>query len=572
MGNRMGKYRRDLPAVLLLLAALAVVIWKTPYGMAIPDEALYLTIPYRLLQGDNLLLHEWHVTQLASLLLAPLLRLVLTLRTTTEGILLIFRRLYVLFHSMTTLYLYLRLRRVSFSGALCAALLYLIYAPMNIAALSYNTMGIGLLAIVFVTLALGEGAVWEALLCGLCFAGAVLCNPYFFVLYPLYAAAALVCALRKKGASPCLSGRFVLLLTASGAAAAMLAFGRGLRAADLRLLRETLPAVLHGDTAEHPDRGLLSILHGMFLSFGRNRLFKPTLAVSMAMALCACFDKKRSAHAWIYLLTAALISASYGLWFRLYDNVSLNFYMFPVNILGFFAWLIPEKRRSRLFSFVFLPGLLCWFCSAAASNLGFINIASVSTINMLASAVFICEAAGELRHTDARGRATAACMMLALAVQLGLLTEGRIRFVYPMTPTAACTERIGRGALYGLKAGPEDSARYEAAWAAAEPIRTAEGGFVAYLTDVPGQYLDDAKRCGAYSAWFPSGSAADNLPRLLRYWEIFPDRIPAQIAVGTEDSETAAFLLRELEARGWREYSAGGGLALLTTEETESMP
>ena len=563
MEVKTGRTRRELPAVLLLLAALAVVIWKAPFGMAIPDEALYLTIPYRLLQGDSLLLHEWHVTQLASLLLVPLLRPVLALRGTTEGLLLAFRYLYVLFHGLTTLYLYLRLRRISLSGALCAALLYLIYAPMNIAALSYNTMGIGLLAIVFVTLALSEGRAWEAVLCGLCFAGAVLCNPYFFVLYPVYAAAALARALRGREGAPCLRGRFVLLLTAAGAAAALLAFGRGLWGADLSLLHDTLPAVLHGDTAEHPDRGLLSILHGMFLSFGRNRLFLPTLGLSAAMILCALLDKKRAAHAWLYLLIAALLSLAYGLWFRLYANVSLNFYMFPINILGFFAWLIPEKKRDRLFAFVFLPGFLCWFCSAMASNLGFINIASVSTLNMLASAVFLCEAAAELWRTDTRGRASAACMLLAVAVQLGLLTEGRVRFVYPMTPTAACT---------GLRAEPEACARQEAAWAAAEPIRKAEGGFVAYLTDVPGQYLDDYKRCGAYSAWFPASSAADNLPRQLAFWELFPDRVPTCIAVGTENPEAAELLLRELEARGWREFGSGGGLVLLRAEGTEGVP
>ena len=88
MENRTETFRRELPAVLLLLAALAVVLWKAPFGMAIPDEALYLTIPYRLLQGDSLLLHEWHVTQLASLLLLLPLRLVLALRTSTEGVLL----------------------------------------------------------------------------------------------------------------------------------------------------------------------------------------------------------------------------------------------------------------------------------------------------------------------------------------------------------------------------------------------------------------------------------------------------------------------------------------------------
>ena len=566
MENRKASaLRRALPAIVLLLAGLAVLIWKAPYGMAIPDEALYLTIPYRLLQGDSLLVHEWHVTQLASLLLAPLLRLVLALRGTTQGVVLTFRRLYILFHSLTTLYLWLRLRRVSHAGALWAALLYLMYAPMNIATLSYNTMGIGLLAIVFVTLALGGERAWEAVLCGLCFAGAVLCNPWYFLLYPVYVLAA-VCARKNPDRAPCLRLRFLLLLTAAGAVAALLAFWRALGRAELSLLRETLPAVLHGDTAEHPDRGLVSILYGMFRSFGRSRLFLPTLGLSAALCLAARFDKRRAAHVWAYLLAAALLTLAYALWFRAFDNISINFYMFPVNILGFFAWLIPERRRDRLFFFVYLPGVVCWFCSAAASNLGFINIASVSTLNMLASAVLICEAAKTLRPTGTRGRAAAACMLLALAVQLGLITEARIRTVYPIQPAAACTARIEHGALRGLLVEPEDCARQEAAFAAAAPVREAEGGFVAYLSDVPGEYLDDAKRCGVYSAWFPASSAADNLPRLLRFWELFPERVPALLAVGTDDAEASALLLGELEARGYVEIGSGGGLALLRLE------
>ena len=40
----------------------------------------------------------------------------------------------------------------------------------------------------------------------------------------------------------------------------------------------------------------------------------------------------------------------------------------------------------------------------------------------------------------------------------------------------------------------------------------------------------------------------------------------------TENAAAAELLLRELEARGWRESDSGGGLVLLTAEETEGMP
>ena len=40
-----------------------ILLRKCRYGVANFDEAFYLTIPYRLCQGDQPLVHEWHVTQ-----------------------------------------------------------------------------------------------------------------------------------------------------------------------------------------------------------------------------------------------------------------------------------------------------------------------------------------------------------------------------------------------------------------------------------------------------------------------------------------------------------------------------
>ena len=551
-------------SVLLFLLCLALCIWKLPRGTAITDEALYLTIPYRFLQGDTPLLHEWHVTQLAGLLLLPLLRLRLLITGSTEGILLAFRGIYLLLHGLTALYLCARLRHFSRPGALFAGLMFLVYAPMNIATLSYNSMGIDLLAIVFVTLACGGGRTWEAVLSGLCFAGAVLCNPWFFLLYPLYTLAVILSS--RRGTSPCLAARFWLVFTAAAAVPALLAAWRVLGHAELSLLKETLPAILSGDTAEHPTRSLFGILYGIWASFHKNALFVPTAALSALMCLCILFDRRRRAHAPLYLLIAALLSIAYTLWFRVYANTVINYYMFPVNIVGFFAWLLSERRRNGLFFFVWLPGLLCWFCSAAASNLGFINIASVSTLNMLASVCFVFDALTPLRRGRGLAHLCAALMLLSVLIPFALLLECKALTVYPMRPVSASSERIEHGALRGLYAEPEEKAAYEEAWAAAAPIRAEVSGHVAYLTDAPGLYLSDAKRCGAFSAWFPGSSVRDNLPRLLAYWELFPDRVPERIFVGMEDPAATELLRDALSEHGFAPLSLADDFWLLERE------
>lgn len=552
----------DILAVILFILCLGLSIWKLPYGMATPDEGFYLSIPYRLLQGDKLLLHEWHVTQLAALLQLPLLKVWLGVAGSTEGIVLVFRGIYLLCHSIAAIYIYMRLRELSAPAALCAGLMFLIYAPFNISALSYNSMGIDLVCVALLTVALSRGKVWEMILSGLCFAAAVLCNPYYFLLYLVYTIAVLVCKIRQKETICQLLPRFWLCFTAAAAVVALIAAFEIFVGTDFSRLGATVPAVISGDTAEHPTRSLFGILYGMFASFGKNGLFIPTLAVSVCMMLAVLLDKKREKHTAFYLCIAAVLSIAYGLWFRIYAHAVMNFYMFPVCILGFFAWLLSDGRRNALFFFVYLPGVLCWFCAAMASNLGFINIASVSTINMLASTVFICDAVAA--HFGGKGlkKASALLMIVAILVPFSTLLECKAFCYYPMRPVTECTQRVEKGPMHGLLAEQGEFERYDAAQKAADAVRDLDGNAVMYLTDIPTQYLEDEKLCGSYSAWFPGVSVNYNVPRLHQYWELFPERIPEYILVGMEDPAANDFL-RQSFAEGYTETDLGNSFWLL---------
>jgi len=54
---------------LLFLLSAILVFWKCRYGFANIDESFYLTIPYRLYQGDALFAHEWHLSQMSLMLI-----------------------------------------------------------------------------------------------------------------------------------------------------------------------------------------------------------------------------------------------------------------------------------------------------------------------------------------------------------------------------------------------------------------------------------------------------------------------------------------------------------------------
>ena len=68
--RRIRLTRADGLFFLLFAAALALALWKVPYGFGWYDEAFYLTIPHRLTLGDALFLDEWHLSQMSGLLLS----------------------------------------------------------------------------------------------------------------------------------------------------------------------------------------------------------------------------------------------------------------------------------------------------------------------------------------------------------------------------------------------------------------------------------------------------------------------------------------------------------------------
>ena len=181
---------RENDAVFFMLLGLTAVFfcWRCRYGFAEADEAFYPTIAYRLTQGDRLLVDEWHMSQLSSVLLYLPVLLFTRLTGGTAGIYLALRYLYVAVQCLVAATVYLRLRRYHSLGAAAGALALAVYAPYGINALSYNSLGILLMAMTGALLVPAEEESRAAyILAGLSFAGSVLCCPYLIAVYLLYA-------------------------------------------------------------------------------------------------------------------------------------------------------------------------------------------------------------------------------------------------------------------------------------------------------------------------------------------------------------------------------------------------
>lgn len=531
---------------LVFVALCGFLFRRLPYGAAMDDEAFYLTVPWQLLQGSAPVLHQWNTAQLFGLLLCPLLRLYLLLNPSAEGIFLHFRALYLLLHALVSLLLWLRLRNRDRLGAAAVSLIYLQFVFRGLPCLSYNTMGVGLLLIAGLTLGLSPGKAWEYLTAGLAFAGAVLCCPYLAVLWPLYGLAALFLAVRKKAGvwDGVFALRSWLLFTAGCAVLAALFFLRMARYGDLRLLPGLLPMLFEED----PNHltGALDFLRAFYTDFStRSRFFKPILLGSALLTAAILLDRGREKRRWLYLLAAVGLSFLWALPYLLMYR-SQNAAIFPLSILGFFAFLLCRKKESRLFAFLYLPGVVYWVCIDMASDLGFSSIAGASAVNMPLCVLSLVQLLRELWEDRSgqrplRRAAAALSGLLACALTAALVLTS----LYATHSTDANgPERwkddtvIACGAARGLIAHDDEAAEYTAEYAALAPLREIPEGNVLYLARNSLRFLEDPKRCVSNNLWFAYSGPERAFSQLETYWALFPDRRPDFVYLTNKLTET----------------------------------
>lgn len=541
--------RRLWPLFLLFfIGAVVFNLKKLPYGYFSIDESLYLAVPYRMLQGDCFLLQEWHMSQMSYFLLLPLMRLYLLLSPTTDGIALTFRAIYVFFHTLTALFLYWRLRRQDEIAASATAVLYEISSYASLMALSYNTMGIGLMLLCCVTMAdpAADSRRGASFFAGLCFAGAVLCCPYLLLLYLVYSTAVLISVLREKRTGrpiPGLSGGRWLLFTLACALLAALFFGRifllfGMRSA--ALLRQVLPMIVVDE--EHPAQTIVGMVYSFYTAFYRfNTFFKPVLYGSVVLGALILLDRKRKKRRALYLTAALgltlLFAVPYLLTYR-----APNYILFCFHIPGFFSWLLCEKKYRRMMAFVWLPGAAYWFFINAASNMSLSTICGISAVNLPASVLFITQLLREMlsgsgertpfsRAADRFGAGLTIGLCALLAV---MLAESRIENSFTTTPFRELTETSPVGTTRGLRVSEEERDVYAREYAALAPLRAIPKGNVLYFSADSRHYLADPKRCASCTMWLIPRDPSATLDRLELYWSLFPDKFPDYVYLTDE--------------------------------------
>lgn len=150
--------------------------------ISLADEAYYIQTAFRFYQGDAMLVDDWGAPQLMGFLLLPFVYLYMSIVKSTEGIILYFRILYLIYKCFVLAFCYNKLRKYDLFGIIGLSIYYF-FTPFNIDSLNYNTIPIGMILMIGAVILSDKRKPFDYYLCGIFLAVSVLAQPFCILIY-----------------------------------------------------------------------------------------------------------------------------------------------------------------------------------------------------------------------------------------------------------------------------------------------------------------------------------------------------------------------------------------------------
>ena len=548
------KYKLELPqkisfsrqTVFYILFGIITVFlfWKCRYGFGNLDESFYITIPYRFVQGDKIFFHEWHLSQTSSVLLIPAVRLQLLFFGNMEGVILHFRYLFVLIWSASSLFFFQRLKCFSGIGAAFASLVFMLYAPYSIMALSYNSMGLLNLTLATVILITAKNKLrWQYAVSGVFYAAAVLCCPFLPFLYILCSVLLLLIVLLGRSDLPLNTKRLKeiwcfetlgIVFSACGFLIYML------RRITFGQLFKMIPYLL--SDSQHSNLSFYFKTKFFFKSIMKFAGIYILIAVALLVIVKIMKKHRKLCLAAMYAVMCFFILNIF------LEYKYLNHIMFPMNIFGFYCAVDSKSKKVKsLFYGMFLPGVIYQYCLNYTSNQLFYAISSASALSAVASVVMIVLYTQEVfkGHSisiqNLRVSYATAAIAALMCVQLG--AEGYLRYhtVFWEVSIETQTEMITTGPEKGIFAPPKKCESYNALYDDVSSLGLSKDQKLLSISNKTWLYLCSNARCASYAA-FLNGSGATRInpygvEKLDMYYSVCKDKKPDIIFIEADFSE-----------------------------------
>lgn len=516
--------------------ALAIFsFWKASYGADGYDEAFYLTIPYRMVNGDILFLNEWHGSQLSAFLLYPFVKLYLTVFKSTEGIILAFRYLYVVVNAIASIAVYSRLRRFGISASV-AVLLYYLFVPYNMMSLSYNSMGYMFILLSSMFLATNYNKnIFVFFISGVFFAGAVLCQPVLALFF--IGAFVVICiyALYKRNTEYI---KFCGIFTCGCAVPAIPVIIYFLKNIQLRQLLESFKRIT--SDPEH-SKGFLKSLYSIPSSYS-DFCFTGSILLFGVLLILLLILKRKGRKPLLTVAASSVIAL-----FFVYRVYSYNFFSylntlyFPIALSGILAFLcIKDKQVKRLFIISVVYSFVHFFSFITSNQ--FKYVMTPAMMPMYVASLIVCwKLIEENRETAKKYVSTIykVAMAISLTVVIASMAYYRYEGIYSYLGTITIkemTQQIDSGCYSGVKSSDDLYNDIKKTKADLDKCGLSKNDKVLILSERTWLALENRGRLSQYSAWL-SGIGENTVKRLNEYYKLNPDDKPDYVYICKDEAK-----------------------------------
>lgn len=547
----MKNIKEKITAENLIMAGVFIIVsimlfWKCRYGSPVwTDEAFYPTIAHRLLQGDRLLYDEWHVTQLVSVVIMPILKLYMVVNGSTDGVYLALRYLYVVLKILISIFIYFRLKKYNRFGAYLSSVIFLLYAGLVITAISYNTVSIGGVLCALLFLFNEKDCVKTRIywvLAGVALSIGVLGIPYNAFLYIAYAVAVVVVSFvvkKRERAGKAFQNKTVVLCY-SYKAFGFVTIGVGIclcaflvylfRTVTLQQIVESIPYILTQD-AGHPSRNIFvatfKFMVRALMPCNHDNYAATAAYVAVLLVLgIYLLDKKKKERTTRYAAIFGGMSVVLLVTLIITEN-HINFIIFIPNILAIiFLIIFKDELYQTMFAMIIAPGIVLEYAAYQASNTGAYAIASASSAATVGSVLIIVSVAQKYwrRNPDIGEKAVRSVLCVFLALALLSLAYYRLFTLYGGEKISAQKILIETGPVKGLMVSEQYSEMYEKVLADTEQIRSMPTDTKVAIIGNTFLWMTIEQRCGAHTTDV-------RLTPLKKFYEVHPDMIADVIYV-----------------------------------------
>ncbi len=544
-------------ALLVGIAFYFLLLFQIPF---INDEDFFPIIPLRLINGESLVQHEWHLTQFSSLFQYIPVKLWLSFKGSTDGIILFFRCSYLFVHSIFAILIYKFFRKAEF-WAVAASMIFFTCLPYGMFVLSYVSMLI--LFLLLFTLSLmtiyKKGANSLFIFAGLFFGCCCICNPILCVMFFLYVILYILWPYKekiisaasihktknkkvvhkkvtKKKANPSIMDSYGVFFTKTALKYSCCGLG-------IIALIAIIFFFSTGGTISSVFENVSNMLKTSeynstsYIPFNKiQRLFDSYKTISLNLPfflpiffLSVFFDKKRMAHSHrlTYLFIAFCLSIVYIIGIPLSYNIDSFMFAFPFAVFSTTCYILTENKNKTLFYCMWVPCAFVSLVQLSFSNTILLSFGVVLIINNIAGTFFVRDLYKELSSSKTDNKKTTAIgyiLLITICTQLIFQCCTDTIGKFPMKDTS----QISVGPYSGLYMKEDDLVFYNETMKDIETIKsiTYNDDHIMIFSDSPWPYICIERPIAANTTWLNWKIYPDDLKL---YYQENPEKTPVYI-------------------------------------------